>query len=183
MKKALFILLLTNINICFGQKYSLDSSLSIHNFTFGVEYMSLPNEIAVNGDKIYSFSSRDLDSHVSCLGLLIGYRVNQRITLETGLYGIGTYIGYNRLIDGYNDYRGYSGAGQSFAYNYIPVKAKYRIFSPVSHLSLNLIAGLGFAFERKPRILPTRSGFINSQFSIIDKNNKTNNYVDTTTIN
>ena len=180
MQNAIFFLLLTNIQICFGQKSSLDSSLSINDFTFGIEYMSLPNEIVVNGDKIFSFSARDLDSHVSCLGLVMGYRLNQKITFETGFFGIGTYIGYNRLIGGYTDYRGYSGAGQSFAFGYIPVKVKYRLLKPTSRLSLNLIVGYGIAFERKPRFLPVRSGFKAEQFSIVDENNKTNNYTDTT---
>lgn len=180
MKKALFFFLLANLQICFGQKSSLDSSFSTHDFTFGIEYMSLPNEITVNGDKIYSFSSRDLDNHISSLGLVIGYKLNQKITIETGFFGTGTYIGYNRLIGGYNDYRGYSGAGQSFAFGYIPLKIKYRLLKPTSRLSLNLIGGFGVAFERNPRILPVRSGFKAEQFSIIDENNKTNNYTDST---
>ena len=142
--------------------------------------MSLPNEIKVTGDKIYSFNSRDLDNQVSSLGLVIGYRINQKITVETGFFGMGTYIGYNQLIGGYTDYRGYSGAGQSFAYNYIPIKVKYRIFKPISRLSLNLIVGYGVASERKPRLLPVRSGFNTGQFSIVDENNIKNNYIDTT---
>ena len=84
MKNIIFALLLINLQICFGQKSSLDSSLSIHDFSFGIEYMSLPSEILVKGDKIYSFNSRDLDNQVSSLGLVIGYRINQKITLETG---------------------------------------------------------------------------------------------------
>lgn len=180
MKNVILFILLTNLQVCFGQKSILDSNLNIHDFSFGIEYMSLPNEIVVSGDKIYSFNSRDLDNYVSSLGLLIGYKFTQKITIETGFFGTGTYIGYNRLIGGYNDYRGYSGAGQSFAFGYIPLKIKYRLLKPTPRLSLNLIAGYGIVFERKPRFLPARSGFNTEQFSIVDDKNITNNYNDTT---
>ena len=142
--------------------------------------MSLPNEIIVKGDKIYSFNSRELDNQVSSFGLIIGYKVNQKITVETGFFGTGTYIGYNQLIGGYPDYRGYSRTGQSFAYNYIPVKVRYKFLKPISRLSLSLIIGYGITFDQKPRFLPVRSRFKAEQFSIVDENNNKNNYIDTT---
>jgi hypothetical protein len=161
-----------------GAKNALDSMLSVHNFSFSIEYNALPNDVLVSGDKIYSFDSTGLDTHVGSLRLLVAYKLNKKITLETSWYGVGTKISYSQIIGNYADYRGYSSSGQGFAYNCIPIKVKYKILNPTARLSMNLIVSFGFAFEQASGFLPARSGSSSRTFSIIDDNKK-NTYTDT----